>query len=328
MAISSGGGSDWFGINITGDGTNLYLTAVSTNGTAEAFTIEPDVAGISLFENDDLEFAISTEFMEQDDVAKTTKLKIGVWLNGELYNGQYFTTGEVALTDLTRHLHGKNLPVSLRGASVETEKVLNESGYTCYTLSDAGVSDGKGSVFGRLLNSDSMDVSGSEYNRALFGAKVILKAAGSRIHYATNAGDEFNGIQIRLQEEGSLILQDYSSEAAEREVLNYQTMVIEPGQFGYESFMEQPFKLQLTTDVIASASSEKDDVRLGIWIDGKLANNTYCYIIDQLDEFGSCMDVIVLFREFMLQTNQRLTISIVVWQASNILMRLAIKPHY
>ena len=116
------GGADWNGISVKtyGDG-NLYMYVISTTGTYE-LVIDPVKVETNLFENDNLQFAISTQFVELDETTGTTKLKIGVWFDGVLYNNEYFMTEEVAVEDLTRHIHGKSIAATLKGYSISSDR--------------------------------------------------------------------------------------------------------------------------------------------------------------------------------------------------------------
>lgn len=225
---------------------------------------------------------VSKTISNTDDITKMVRTKLGT-IDLKAGTKTLTLSGTVASS--------KNLSV-LRVILVRegdiVEKVLDEDAYTCYTLSDAGIADGKGIVYGKLLDAENEEVSAGKYDKALFSGKVTFANSGSRIHYATNMGDIYNGIQIRLQDDGSLILEDYSSET--REVLTYDAMVMEPAQFGFETFAGQSFTLQLTTDVVAQDSTTADDIQLGIWIDGTLANNKYCYILNQLEQLGSSVN--------------------------------------
>jgi len=114
----------------------------------------------------------------------------------------------------------------------------------------------------------------------MLGAKVKFTQTSARMHYAASDESQFSGVQIRLQADGSLIVEKYSGR------LNYDTITIDPAQFGLETFANTAFVLKLTTDIINANGEDANDVRLGIWINDKLANNSYLYILDQADALG------------------------------------------
>ena len=158
-------------------------------------------------------------------------------------------------------------------------KTLDESKYDNYTLIDAGIKDGKHASFGKLFDEEGLEIIGSAYDGVLFGAKVKFQDESARINYASVSDVEsmFDGITIRLKG-NDLYLQKLAGN------LSYTATTIAASQFGYDTFIGRAFKMQLTTDVVNLDSEEEaNDVLLGIWIDGQLANNTYVRLMDQAE---------------------------------------------
>lgn len=122
--------------------------------------------------------------------------------------------------------------------------------YICYSTEDA---DETGDI----------NLTGNAHNKTAFGVKLVLEDTTANFSYAS-------GVSVALKDNGSLGV-----------TIGGQEVEIAPTEF--ETFKDQVFELQITTDVT-------DDIaNIGIWIDKKLANQTYHTIaVDTLDGSISC----------------------------------------
>ena len=112
--------------------------------------------------------------------------------------------------------------------------------YICYSTEDVDETEG-------------INLSGKAYDKTAFGVKLIFEDTNASFGYAS-------GISVSLKENGSLGV-----------VVGGNEVEIAPTKF--ETFKNQVFELQITTDVA------DNNANIGIWIDKKLANGTY-YVME------------------------------------------------
>lgn len=281
------GGAGWFGINIASDGTNLLVTPVGSNGKAENYVIKTAVVGEEiLWGNDNLEFAISTEFV--DTTATDTKLKLGVWLNGELYGGQYYTTtNSYPLADVALNLHAAYLghvTDALKGYSIGGKQEVVPPPTTLETqqmiLSEVGIEDG---VYDRGALGERAE--GFKNTSLIF----TLKPSGNvtpRIHFGTWSETDRTGINILFFSDNTMVIGNdgVAGNAANR--MEYTRVLVKAEELGLTGFLDQENKFELKTEYIAAHTDEvADDIRFTIFVNDKEAAKIL--IKDQAEKFGN-----------------------------------------
>lgn len=250
---------------------NSYLTNVS---------ITPDLLGLETFADEDLHVDFVTDYIDLDNDGSDDDLKAGCFINGVLVGGHYLF-GLDCIDKLGQEFAVNNGNIASIANVEVAARTIDETDYDFYTLSDVGIADGTGAVYGKFFNENKEKIEGIAYDGVMLGAKVKFTQTSARMHYAASDESQFSGVQIRLQADGSLVVEKYSGR------LNYDTITIDPAQFGLETFANTAFILKLTTDIInADGGEDMDDIRLGVWINGVLANNSYLYIFDQANDLG------------------------------------------
>ena len=196
------GRPDWWAIGLTQDSAgNINLSVVSDGSSIDNKNLCNLTNGnpqIQLRENEDLEIAISVKY--ENTTETTTDLKIGVWLNGVLQQGQYIYARNVLLSDLIRCLHTYDTTNDC-GVTVtsvgEWEVNTLPADFMELTLSDGNIPDGNTVTFGKFTRISSL-------NKTLFSANVQFNMTGSRLHLGNTGGAEnaYSGLGLRLEKNG------------------------------------------------------------------------------------------------------------------------------
>lgn len=284
------GGKIQFGVNNT-----LYDTSKEFY-----LHVSPGDVGLTSFTGN--EFEIMLVFNKADvDENGSNDLLVRIYINGyriwktddswtAFQNGVYTIPGGYdkivnATGNTNKYLN--IYPQSGNATFTDTCKdKLSEDNYTAYTLYDAAISDGYSWAYGSLKDSNSDVVTGNAYNGTVFGAKLTFTKDGARFHYAMPEKAKYAGLQIRLESTGNLKVASYSNQ------LTYKSIDIYASQFGYATFLNRAFTLQITTDLVdVNNNGGNNDVKFGIWIDGVLANHCYVYALDQASILGSYIGI-------------------------------------
>ncbi|MBR4762259.1 MAG: hypothetical protein IK086_06450, partial [Clostridia bacterium] len=267
---------------------NLGDTGATTTVNTQIAVFNPLKAGATLRGNPDLRVSISVEYINETDTH--TDLKVGVFFNGKLYAGKYYTVKDIPKDELA-----KNLAFYVQNDSQYT---IRSVGKICFaekapadrkniTLMDAGILDVKNSTFAGKFDVDSLD-------GTLFSAKIKYSVDNSRLHLGY--GDEdltFGGISFRLTNDKLVVGNEYSG----REVEGYGVLYHMPSTLislsaktaGIgTSFVDTEFLLQASIDFVdRDGDGAKDDIKLGIFINDVLYNNMYFYILDDAENLGT-----------------------------------------
>ena len=288
------GRPDWWAIGLTQDGAgNMMLSVISDGSSVDNINLTDLTNGnpnIQFRENGDLEIAISVKY--ENTTLSTTDLVIGVWINGILQQGDYIYARNVQLDDLVRCLHVYDVAdgCGVGVASVgEWEIHTLPTDFTDITLSDANIPDGNKVTYGNLFRIDSL-------NKTLFSAYVQFNAVGSRLHFGSTGGGEnaYSGLGLRLEKNGTLVLGNEleSVEGLQPNELasiglNFFTLNPTIADMG-DTFAGKKFLLQISTEFVDfDGDGEKNDIKLGVFIDGNLYCNSYIYIANEAQTLGT-----------------------------------------
>ena len=287
------GRPDWWTIGFTQDGAgNIIFTVVSDGSSIDNSALCNLTVGnpkVQLRNNEELEIAISVKY--ENTTETTTDLKIGVWINGVLQQGEYIYARKVLLSDLIRCLHTYD-------ASADTDVGITSVGqwemhslptdFTELTLSDGNIPDGNTVTYGNFSRIESL-------NKTLVSANVQFNKAGSRMHLGTPGGgvDAYSGLGIRLEGNNLVIGNELSSvegvQTNELASIGLNFCVINPQLAGMgDTFAQKEFLLQLSTEFVDfDGDGKTNDIKLGVFINGKLYCNSYLYILNEAQTLGT-----------------------------------------
>lgn len=293
------GRPDWYGIALTQDSSgNIIIQTISdgcqiTNPIATNFT---KYYPTQLRGNQELELAFSIKYENVDEVAGTTDLKLGVWINGVLHERGYIYVKNAKLTDLIRCVHtydvDENSSVKIASTNAKPVQTL-PTDFENITLTDGSIPDGNTVTYGKFYRLESL-------NRTIFSANVRFNEAGARLHLGTPGGgaDAYSGMGIRLESNGTLVLGNElaPTEGVQKNELTsigLNFLVIQPKAAGMgDTFAEKEFLLQVSTEFVDKDGDElENDIKVGVFINGVLYCNTYVYIMNQADVLGTGVNV-------------------------------------
>ena len=266
--------------------------------------INPSDVGLNSFDGEEFELAL---MFSKADVDKngSNDLQIKIYING--YQCKKSDSAWTAFKDGVYTLYGgydkivnssgydnKYLCLYPTGGAGEfysadereIEEVSND--YKKLTLSDAGIGDGSGNASGRFLAIDSLD-------KTLFSANLKFSKNSSRIHYgmSDSTDGKFVGVGIRLSGDCLVLGNEVSDSEGALSSIDSSYRKIDPKFAGVgDTFIEKDFLLQLSTEFVdLYGSGSKDDIKLGVYINGKLYLNRYIYIIGQASLFGKRINI-------------------------------------
>ena len=248
----------------------------SGTSALNAAGLRVDVTQPEGFASKEADLKIVTQYMDMDYDGQEDDLKYGVYINGKLAGGTFMYAYD-AVQYLGSGIGLQNGSIPSISTGGYTEKTLDTSKYTSYTLIDAGIKDGIGGANGKLRDSNGAEINNIAFDKVLFGAKVKFNTISSRMHYSAMSTSGFSGMQLRLLDDGNLVVEDYANKN-----LSYDTVIVNAANhLTSGTFKGQEILVQWTTDIKdVDCEGTANDVLMGLWINGKLANNRYIVIRD------------------------------------------------
>ena len=300
-----GSDENWYGFAVLREGTDglkLYYNCKETghfhNNTGDTGTtamtntqiavFNPLKAGTKLRGNDDLQFSLSVEYVNERD--NYTDLKVGVFFDGKLYNGKYYTVKDVPKSELV-----KNLAFYVQN---NAEYTIKSIGKTCIadqapldhnniTLTDAEIFDASKGTFSGDFDLETLD-------GTLFSTKIKYSEEKSRLHLGLGDYElSYGGISFRLEGDNLVVSNEYSGRNVDgKGVLKNMPsslVVIKPKMAGVgTTFKDTEFLLQVSIDFVDDdGDGNKNDIKLGVFINGSLYNNMYFVIKDDAENLGT-----------------------------------------
>ena len=130
-------------------------------------------------------------------------------------------------------------------------------------------------------------------DKTLFSTTIKFSKNLSRLHYGmcNDAESKFVGVGIRLDGDNLVVANEVGD--TEGALTNLASRIIEPQVAGVgETFVAQEFLLQISTEFVdRNGVGGNNDVKLGIFINGTLYLNSYIYILDQAELFGTKINI-------------------------------------
>lgn len=258
----------WCGIrfNTMADGK---IQIASANGEFEGeYFIDPTAAGATLLGE---EITLAIELIESGE-----DVKLGVSINGVLYNNEYFLlTGAASKLGNYVGLYSQNASGYIRieeeqsGGDNPVEEIPE---LTKITFANLGIADEMYNSNGNLTAVGKY--AGSLLNTSLTHKVTFSNHAGNWLHYAgTEDGGGWYGIRFNTLANGQIQIASANGEFKE----DYR---IDPTAAGATLLGEE---ITLTIDLIESG----EDVKLGVSINGVLYNNEYFLLEGAASKLGS-----------------------------------------
>ena len=278
------GEGDWYGLAIVHHNENPNGLRFRTIATADKFLcdITPEMLGKTTLREGELNLGISVKFIDVNTSTQTGRLKVGIWIDGVLCNGEYYTSEVVTLAKCIKRIHTYAIQ-NVKIASVTSRAVVTmPTDFTKYTLADTiptftTANANTGDVNG-FLPGDSLD-------KVVYSTWMKGATNSTQFHYGSNSTDyNYAGITV------------YPASNTNIQLLNQQvaisgfvkaTNIYAAEALGEGKTFNNEFLLQLTTEYVDSDfDGEKDDLKFGVWFDGRLYRGQYFYYANAVKDMG------------------------------------------
>ena len=239
---------------------------------------DPAIAGTSLRSNPNLQVALSVEFISENTANNTVTMQVGVFFDGKLYDNRYFLFKDVPNAGLKQALQFNpygtaNVIGSDRIKDIMLEDTP-ENNFEEWTLSDTGFDD-QGALTA-TFNWTRPAATVASLDRSLFNAKVYFPAgSGSDIGNFYIGGTPntsksvYSGFLIRGATSNAISLAFQNEEG---EIINIVNLFSETA--GVDLRGNRNLQFSMSTEILSSADGLAT-VKIGMFFDGKLYNNTY-----------------------------------------------------
>ncbi len=265
LSIGGVNASSWFGFSVTRINTGFSFRSNSSSWCKmNALTIDPIVAGLTSAD-DSFNLKISCEFEDSNSDATDDCIKFGVWINDKLYKNTYVYTESIPANLGC----GAFICCQSEGGSIDiaTEEQVRDD-ITPYILEEFGIEAKTYSSTETLYTKDM-----SKYDASIVKGNIALAGNAWMSVYSLKTR---SGLGVRFyNNNGTLAVRSYLRKADDSANLTCCDTTIPTVLAG------QAFEFGVSKEILdLDMSGTANDVRLGIWINGKLHNNQYYYLLD------------------------------------------------
>ena len=273
--------------NMNEDGNHIgynvgeYVDGAFSGGFVWFYTME---LGVNLTTTE-LQIQITTETVDvnQDGTPDT---KIGIWFGGTLYNDTYlYALGQTFNRD---QVFAATSVLSMTSPKLPKPPVLPKD-FTEVTPGDFGIADFKGNTSQKLYQSTTAPITSAD--KMLFKANVTFGTvadSGMWLFDATGEGSNRSSFGLFAQEDGSLRLSNYYNGNTIWVGDKYEVSANNGAWVNWYYDIYPDINLEETAVAIAITTEavdfdkdgNKDDLKMGIWINETLYNKKYFYVRD------------------------------------------------
>ena len=237
-----------------------------TDGTVYTFTGVK--GGFDLSNNRTVDLKITTEYVGEGD------LKVGVFINGVLYNNKYIImTGFASSVGTYVSIHRAQVGSGTLGVS--TPKHMLPSTYKQMTFKDFGIGDARNaSIQAASLSGVEVDWDG-----LIFSGKASLDKYENDIRFGAGSG---GWIGPRLVMKNQKLTFNHADGTTFGDIAVWDSIT-----YG------DLFTFSIATEYLDfDNDGAEDDLKIGIWIDGEMYGNRWFYLVDcQLATTEACVSV-------------------------------------
>ena len=275
------GTDGWQGIQIAVDGNQLLLfNAEAGRGSGQSYSLE-ELNLTSFAESFNLK--LGTRIAETEE---GYEVRYCLWINDVLIDQD----AEIEQMKKVGNVLGVYTPSGMitisspekQGGEAEVEREELPTGFRSLTFESFGIKNG---AYG--AKEKDLSVTGKtifSLDRTMFSGNVIFSSKGGDIRY----GGEKNawmGIMIYSMGNGKLGLMGVEGDTG--------TYVFRSSVAG-TALTDARMNLKITTEIVDSdGDGAKDDVKVGVWFNNVLYDNTYIYLKDYAQYMGKRLSVYV-----------------------------------
>lgn len=290
--IKIGGQDQWGekGIEIgNNDGEKKNRLSLITNSMNETdrkrHFMSSETAGCTLI-GEKFFLQVSLQVVAADEDEVVNDIKVGVWFNGKLYDNEYIYLKDCA-SDLGNHiqLYSSNTekPLLVESIAIANEEKLNPD-LKKITFSHFGIQDGTYTYF-----PGDFAVSGTykgELNNTVFCGRISFSSEMTAYLRIGGKESAWKGLSLTNQlGDGGLSIRNESS------IGNGSRYKFNSDVAGTE-LLDNEFDLKLSFEVMdTDGDGAEDDVKLGVWFNDVLYNDTYIFLTDYAPALGSKMGI-------------------------------------
>lgn len=278
-----GGKSGWNGLRMfPSSGGTMGLTWYEGNTSTPVATLNSDIAGVK-FVGEKYNIMLSSELVDNGGDGNVNDIKIGIWFNGVLYNQQYIYANDLG------DYYGNYFSVY---CATETDSVT--LGSVMDLLEQPSESLKKVTFFQYGIEDDTYEAdidinTKGNYIKGDTVAGTLLCGDVQLVNSSAGEIDIFLGSTDNVWTQGIRLVKYGSSTDL---TLTYQTSAgvqstwsIKPTIAGVD-FATEKFNLMWSMEMVDSdEDGTSDDLKIGLWFNGFLYQQTYIYI----ENFGENM---------------------------------------
>lgn len=288
--IQYGGTGTYDGVNLhlTGAALGLWTqnTDIGITSTLNTVTFDATTAGLGTTTFKDVEFDLKIT-MEQGDFdgdGDVNDVQIGFYFNDKLYKNMYHYAYDAA-SNL-----GNRLNVFIKAGSDATDNImihsLDEDGeetpevlptdLTKVTFKDYNITDGAYVTNGAsqaVTSAGAYTGTATDLYQSVFAGEVYFsKTASGKSELCLNGRANWNGLRLASNADGSLTLYEPVTQATVWPKKTFTPTIANTKLVG------QAFNLKVTMEAVNNdGSGGMNDLKVGVWFNGKLYDNEYIY---------------------------------------------------
>ena len=260
------------GLMVAGDdSTGWYLRLRHSNiALLKEKKITATDAGVDELVGVPLELHISMKYVDHDNQGQDNDLELGLWFGDKLYMDDYIYINNYVGADNTGNY------LYLR--PYNDTMIIKSTDMSELTFEDFEIEDGT------YDDTFSGNYAGKTMDKTLFSAKIKFSETGKTdfMFGGTKASGGFS-LQPNWDETNNkYYLRLYDTNADESGIKINERL--DTDKAGVTTFVGEEFKLNYTLEYVNhDDETTKNDLKLGVWFNGKLYNNRYFYIDDYVD---------------------------------------------
>lgn len=284
-------GSKWRGFRFDADGADKiklgfcgtggrYFNESGDTGNTSFYTIatfDATTAGVTLRGNDNLQIAVSVEYLSVENNLVT--MQVGVFFDGKLYDNTYYKVANVPTDFLYQNVRVKAVGASNKIASdsieIENTGVYLENApereFDEWSLDDLGFEDN--SALTSSYHWENVPTTAKNLDKSLLNVKIYIPGTGQdagQIYIGgATSGSLWRGFRILGNDSNSLQFHYLNSSGAETKIANFYSSTA-----GTQLRNNRNLQLSISFEYL-SATDTTTKVKIGVFFDGKLYNNTY-----------------------------------------------------
>lgn len=280
------------GFLIRGHGTDSISLLFQNEGVEPPTQIKnfySSTAGVNIRGNEKLHFSLSVQVLSEQDGIATVKL--GVFFNGKLYNNEYYTVSGIPTSALTQHVRMRYAANNPKIASIITIDNAPEADFDAWTFRNAGLQDNPAFSSSVNWNEFATEAEGAALNKTLFQGKINFDDVSSfglfviGGNYATeaskNRGFRFesygttDSIALGFWGPDGYFYNENGNTGTQQVTEASQIAIFEPEVAETTLRGNSELLLSLSVEYISEVTDGKVDIKVGVFFDGKLYDNTY-----------------------------------------------------